>query len=74
MTSSKHGKTPGEGPFTSDLVRDPGIGQSKGIFARESDPDAQEGTNTVEGDVENDPTSSAGSTRRDSAAQTSEPA
>jgi len=55
MTSSKHGKSPGEGPFTSDLERDPGIAQSKGIFARESDPDAQEGNNTVEGDVENDP-------------------
>ena len=55
MTSSKHDKSPDEGPFTSDLKRDPGIGQSKGIFARESDPDAQEGTNTVEGDVENDP-------------------
>ena len=55
MTSTKHAKNRDEGPFTSDLKRDPGIGQSKGIFARESDPDAQEGNNTVEGDVENDP-------------------
>jgi len=60
MTTTKHEKSPGEGPFTSDLKRDPGIGQSKGIFARESDPDAQEGANTVEGDVENDPTPAGG--------------
>ena len=55
MTSTKHAKSQGKGPFTDDLKRDPGIGQSKGIFARENDPDAQEGNNTVEGDVENDP-------------------
>jgi hypothetical protein len=55
MTSTKHDKSQDGGPFPDDLKRDPGIGQSKGIFARESDPDAQEGNNTVEGDVENDP-------------------
>ena len=60
MTSTKHDKSPDEGPFTSDLKRDPGIGQSKGIFARENDPDAQEGNNTVEGDVENNPNAFGG--------------
>jgi hypothetical protein len=41
-----------------DLERDPGVGQSKGLFAREDSDDADliEGENTVEGDVENDAT------------------
>lgn len=39
-----------------DFERDPGIGQSKGLFARKSGKDAGliEGENTVEGDVGND--------------------
>jgi hypothetical protein len=60
MISTKHDKSQDEGPFASDLEQNPGIGQSKGIFARESDPDAQEGANTVEGDVENDPAPAGG--------------
>ncbi|MEA3003990.1 MAG: hypothetical protein QOH81_2778 [Sphingomonadales bacterium] len=39
-----------------DLDRNPGIGQSKGLFARTGGDDAEliEGANTVEGDTEND--------------------
>jgi hypothetical protein len=38
-----------------DLERNPGIGQSKGVFAFETaDPDLILGENTVEGDREND--------------------
>lgn len=55
MTSSKHEKSDGEGPFTSDLERDPGIGKSKGAFATGEDPQSIAGENTVEGDVQNDP-------------------
>ena len=54
MTSSKHDKSQGEGPFTSDLESDPGIGQSKGLFRTGADPDTLEASNTQEGDVEND--------------------
>lgn len=41
-----------------DLDENPGIGQSKGLFARAGSRDAEliEGENTVEGDVENDAT------------------
>lgn len=38
-----------------DLRSNPGIGQSKGAYARGGDLDYAEGENTVEGDVENDP-------------------
>lgn len=54
MSTSKHDKSAGEGPFTSDLDSDPGIGQSKGLFATGEDPDLLEADNTQEGDVEND--------------------
>lgn len=39
-----------------DLDRNPGIGSSKGLFARESAKDAEliEGDNTFEGDLDND--------------------
>jgi hypothetical protein len=39
-----------------DLDENPGIGQSKGLFARAGSKDAEliAGENTVEGDVEND--------------------
>jgi hypothetical protein len=53
MSTSKHEKVKGEGPFKSDLERNPGIGQSKGSFATGEDPETLEGLNTVEGDVEN---------------------
>ena len=55
MTSSKHDKSDNEGPFTSDLERSPGIGQSKGAFAIGEKPQSIEADNTSEGDVENDP-------------------
>ncbi len=53
MSTSKHDNSPGEGPFTSDLEDDPGIGQSKGLFATGEDPDLLEGITTQEGDTEN---------------------
>lgn len=39
-----------------DLEENPGVGQSKGLFARKGAEDASliEGDNTVEGDEEND--------------------
>jgi hypothetical protein len=51
MDTSKHDKA----PLTSDLERDPGIGQSKGAFAIGEKPSVAAGENSVEGDVENDP-------------------
>lgn len=53
MSTSKHEKSEGEGPFTSDLEDDPGIGQSKGLFATGEDPDLLEADNTQEGDTDN---------------------
>jgi hypothetical protein len=53
MSTSKHDKSEGEGPFTSDLERNPGIGQSGGSFATGEDPLELEADNTEEGDVEN---------------------
>jgi hypothetical protein len=58
MTSTKHDK--GESPFTDDLQRNPGIGQSKGSFRTGEDPLSIEGENTVEGDEENDSTARDG--------------
>jgi len=40
-----------------DLEDNPGIGQSKGAYARGGDLDDMPGDHTVEGDVENDPES-----------------
>lgn len=54
MSTTKHEKSSGEGPFTSDLESDPGIGQSKGLLQTGEDPDLLEADNTQEGDVEND--------------------
>lgn len=55
--SNKHLR-PDETPvdLIDDLERNPGIGQSKGLFARTSgkDVDLIEGDNTFEGDIEND--------------------
>lgn len=47
MSGSKHEKSKGPSQFTSDLDRNPGIGQSKGSFATGEDPAALEGGNTV---------------------------
>jgi len=57
MSGSKHDKWR-ESPFQSDLKRNPGIGQSKGTFATGLDIEEIEGENTVEGDIENDPSPS----------------
>ena len=58
MSGSKYEK--GDASFTSDLDRNPGIGQSKGTFMTCDDPQSIEGENTVEGDVENDSTATDG--------------
>ena len=55
--SNKH-RAPDEAEVQGpdDLDENPGIGQSKGLFARTDSEDADliAGDNTVEGDVEND--------------------
>ena len=55
--SNKHFR-PDETPvdLPDDLERNPGIGSSKGIFARTSSADVEliEGENTFEGDTDND--------------------
>jgi hypothetical protein len=52
MTQSKHPKAP---VTDTDLTRNPGIGESKGEFARsDANPDMVRGDNTEEGDVLND--------------------
>ena len=55
--SNKHPR-PDEQPvkLQDDLERNPGIGSSKGLFARTSSEDADliEGDNTFEGDTDND--------------------
>ena len=48
MSSSKHDKGPS--PFTDDLERNPGIGQSPGGTTAED----LDGGSTIEGDVDND--------------------
>ncbi len=54
-----------QGP--DDLDENPGIGQSKGLFARAGSEDAElmAGDNTVEGDVENDAALGQGADSRD---------
>ena len=54
--SDKTDKRPADLP--DDLDENPGIGQSKGLFARAGSRDAEliAGDNTIEGDVENDET------------------
>ena len=64
MSTSKHPKHPPAGPgdlgadvppLQDDLERNPGIGASKGAFARTgADPEDIEASNTSEGDVMND--------------------
>ena len=54
--TNKHPK-PDEQPIEreDDIERNPGIGQSKGLFARDGERESEsiEGVNTVEGDTEN---------------------
>jgi hypothetical protein len=58
--TTKHQKFGDKSPFTSDLERNPGIGQSPGSFATGEDPELLEGENTVEGDVDNDANAQGG--------------
>ncbi len=55
--------------INNDEDENPGIGQSKGLFARSGadDRDAEliEGENTIEGDTENDATLGGGVNQRD---------
>ena len=53
--SNKH-FSPDDQPveLTDDLERNPGIGQSKGLFRSGGDASEIEGDNTVEGNTEND--------------------
>lgn len=70
MTSAKHPKHPPRGPddlgadappLPDDLRRDPGVGASKGAFARTgADPDTIAADNTAAGDVLNDATPGGG--------------
>jgi len=56
MSTNKHRKA--TRPSDMDLGADPGIGSSKGTF-KEGD-ELDEGSNTFEGDVENDTTPQGG--------------
>ncbi|MCI0754553.1 hypothetical protein [Teichococcus vastitatis] len=72
MTSSKHAKggmgseEREEGLMQDtprppdDLERNPGIGSSKGVFGRGTDPEVLQGENTDEGDTMNDTTAQGG--------------
>ena len=53
--ANKH-PAPKDERLPDDLDQNPGIGQSKGLFARAGSRDAEliAGDNTVEGDIEND--------------------
>lgn len=63
MSSTKHEK--GGSPSADDLDRNPAIGQSKGAFATGEKPEAIEGENTQEGDVDNDSTVTDGVPERE---------
>ena len=55
--SNKHPRPDGQPvKLQDDLERNPGIGSSKGLFARTSSEDADliDGDNTFEGDTDND--------------------
>jgi len=55
MSSSKHDKQSEDANrLPNDLEHNPGIGQSKGLFATGGDLSEIAGENTVEGDVDND--------------------
>lgn len=61
MSSNKQPKTADEidADLRDDLEDDPGIGRSKGRFARTDEPPL-EGDNTFEGDIKNDTTPQGG--------------
>ena len=56
MTSKQRDPDQAETKGPDDFDENPGIGQSKGLFARAGSKDAEliAGENTIEGDVEND--------------------
>ena len=56
MSNKQRGPDQAEVQGPDDLDENPGIGQSKGLFARAGSDDSEliAGENTVEGDVEND--------------------
>lgn len=56
MSDKQHEPDEAEVQGPDDLDENPGIGQSKGLFARagSEDSDLLAGENTIEGDVEND--------------------
>ncbi|TPK93080.1 MULTISPECIES: hypothetical protein [unclassified Mesorhizobium] len=56
MSGNQHPKS--KRPSDADISNDPGIGTSKGTI-KEGD-ELEHGENTVEGDVENDTTSTGG--------------
>ncbi len=64
--SNKH-RRPDEQPvdLQDDLDRNPGIGSSKGLFARTSGEDSEliEGDNSFEGDTDNDGGNAGGVSR-----------
>ncbi|HYD24061.1 MAG TPA: hypothetical protein VEB68_04635 [Croceibacterium sp.] len=64
MTDATPKQPPRDPKLDEDLRRNPGIGQSKGAFAMGGDLDYAEGENTVEGDVENDPSPVGGVTEK----------
>jgi hypothetical protein len=56
MSGNKHDLIKPEDAPRDDLVDNPGIGKSKGAFARENEPiESIRADHTVEGDVLNDP-------------------
>ena len=61
MSSNKHPRSDEEmeADLPDNLEKDPGIGRSKGRFARTDEPPL-EGENTFEGDVKNDTTREGG--------------
>lgn len=61
MSSNKHPKSDKDmdADLPDNLEDDPGIGRSKGRFARTDEPPL-EGENTFEGDVKNDTTRQGG--------------
>jgi len=66
MSGSKHPKTKAlDNPFPDDLERNPGIGQSKGLFSTGADPEDILGSNAAEGDVENEANTAGGVSRRE---------
>jgi hypothetical protein len=64
--SNKHPKTQPQERPRNDNVTDPGIGRSKGFFARSGeDPRILDGASTFEGDTENQVSDATGTANPD---------